>query len=120
MCAGCTRLRRECGWRSRKEQPEALTRNTHVGDVAVSLRVPYERKSTEYQPPYDVLAELFELGQDGDGDEIDAEARGPLEDELVRRFVASPEAKASTARTRATEEWPRQHLSLGPMRESRY
>ncbi len=30
------------------------------------------------------------------GDEIDAEARRRLEDELVRRFVASPEAKALT------------------------
>jgi len=38
-----------------------------------------------------VLADLFELAQDGE--ELDAEARAPLEDELVRRFVASPEAK---------------------------
>jgi hypothetical protein len=41
-----------------------------------------------------VLADLFELGQDGE--EIDPEARQPLEDELVRRFVTSPEAKALT------------------------
>lgn len=67
---------------------------THVGDVEVSLRAPYGRDPSEYKPPYDVLSDLFELGQDGD--EIDAEARRPLQDELVRRFVASPEAKALT------------------------
>jgi hypothetical protein len=67
---------------------------TQAGDVEVSLRVPYERAPSEYAPPYDVLADLFELGQAGD--EVDAEARGPLEDELVRRFAASPEAKALT------------------------
>lgn len=60
----------------------------------MSLRIPYEREPSEYKPPYDVLAELFELGQDGD--KIDAEARRPLEDELVRRFVAAPEPKTLT------------------------
>jgi hypothetical protein len=39
-----------------------------------------------------VIADLFELGRGGE--EIDAEARRPLEDELVRRFAASPEAVA--------------------------
>lgn len=67
---------------------------THVGDVEVSLRVPYEREPTAHKPSYDVLADLFELGQDGH--EIDAEARRPLEDELLRRFAASPEAKTLT------------------------
>lgn len=64
------------------------------GDVEVSLRAPSEREPRGYEPPYDVLADLFELGKDGD--EIDAEARRPLEDALVRRFAASPEAKALT------------------------
>jgi hypothetical protein len=65
---------------------------THAGDVDVELRVPCERAPTEYKPPYDLLSDLFELAEDGD--EVDAEARRPLEDELMRLFVASPEAKA--------------------------
>lgn len=60
----------------------------------MSLRVPYGGESGETKPPYDVLADLFELGQDRD--EIDAKARRSLEDEFVRRFVASPEAKTLT------------------------
>jgi hypothetical protein len=81
-------------WNGGEPVARTLIVATHTGDVAVSLRVPYEREPSEYEPPYDVLADLFELAQDGD--EIDAEARRPLEDELVRRFVASPEAKALT------------------------
>ena len=81
-------------WNGGDPVARTLVVATHVGDVEVSLRAPYEREPSEYKPPYDVLADLFELGQDGD--EIDAEARRPLEDELVRRFVASPEAKALT------------------------
>jgi hypothetical protein len=41
-----------------------------------------------------VLAALVELAEDSET--IDPEARGPLEDALVRRFVASPEAKDLT------------------------
>lgn len=81
-------------WNGGEPVARTLLVATHAGDVEVSLRIPYEREPSEYKPPYDVLADLFELGQDGD--EIDAEARRPLEDELVRRFVASPEAKTLT------------------------
>lgn len=81
-------------WNGGEPVARTLVVATHAGDVEVSLRVPYERQRNEYSPPYDVLADLFELGQDGD--EIDAEARRRLEDELVRRFAASPEAKALT------------------------
>jgi len=81
-------------WTGGEPVARTLVVATHAGDVEVSLRAPYEREPSEYRPPYDVLADLFALGQDGD--EIDAEARRRLEDELVRRFVASPEAKALT------------------------
>lgn len=81
-------------WNGGDTVARRLSVRTHAGDIEVSLRVPYEQEPTEYEPPYDVLADLFELGQDGE--EIDAEARKPLEDELVRRFVASPEAKDLT------------------------
>jgi hypothetical protein len=79
-------------WSGGEPVARTLVVATHVGDVEVSLRVPYARAPGEPRPPYDVLEELFELGQGGD--EIDAEARRPLEDELVRRFLASPEARA--------------------------
>lgn len=64
---------------------------THAGDVGVSLRVPHERSPRESN---DVLANLFELGRDGAV--IDPRARGPLEEELLRQFVASPEGKTLT------------------------
>lgn len=81
-------------WNGGEPVARTLLVATHAGDVEVSLRAPYEQEPSEYRPPYDVIAELFALGQEGD--EIDAEARGPLEDELVRQFVASPEAKSLT------------------------
>jgi hypothetical protein len=79
-------------WNGGEPVVRTLLVPTHTGDVEVSLRAPCEKEPSEYEPPYDVLADLFELGQD----EFDAEARRPLEDELVRRFVASPEAKTLT------------------------
>jgi hypothetical protein len=81
-------------WSGGEPVTRTLIVATQAGDLEVSLRVPYEREPGEYKPPCDVLADLFELDQNGD--EIDAEARRPLEAELVRRFAASPEAKALT------------------------
>jgi hypothetical protein len=81
-------------WSGGEPVARTLIVATHVGDVEVSLRAPYEREPSDSRPPHDVLADLFELGQDGD--EIDPEARRPLEGELLRRFVASPEAKTLT------------------------
>lgn len=81
-------------WNGGEAVARTLVVATHAGDVEVSLRVPYEQEPGEAAAPYDVLAQLFELGQ-GD-DELDSEARSPPEDELVRRFVASPEAKSLT------------------------
>jgi hypothetical protein len=67
---------------------------TPAGDVEVALRAPFERERSDYGPPYDVIADLFELGRDGD--EIDPEERGSLDGELVRRFAASPEGRTLT------------------------
>ena len=61
-----------------------------LGDLEVSFRVPCEGESTRHAPPSDPLAALLELGRGAD--DIRAEARRPLEDELMRRFAASPEA----------------------------
>lgn len=61
---------------------------THAGDLDVTLRVPFGRETE--RPPFDVIADLFELGRDGE--EIDDDARRELEDEVMRRFATSPEA----------------------------
>jgi hypothetical protein len=71
-----------------------LAVKTHAGEIEVTLRAPYEEPASEFRPPYDVIADLFELARDGE--EIDQAARRELEDELVRRFLHSPEAKPLT------------------------
>lgn len=81
-------------WNGGKPVARTLVVATNAGDVEISLRAPYDPEPSESRPPYDVLADLFALGQDGE--RIDAELRRSLEDELGRRFVASPEASALT------------------------
>jgi len=81
-------------WEGGEPIARTLVVSTHAGPVEVTLRVPCDEESSDLGPPYDVMAELLELERDGD--EIDEEARQSLEDELVRRFVASPEAKKLT------------------------
>lgn len=61
---------------------------THAGEVEITLSAPHER---EPAPPYDVLADLFDLAKDGR--DPDPAQRGRLEDDLLERFVASPEAE---------------------------
>ncbi|MCC6748391.1 MAG: hypothetical protein IT371_12080 [Deltaproteobacteria bacterium] len=73
---------------------QTLSVRTHVGELEVTLQAPYERVATELRPPYDVLAALRALDQDGE--ELDPDALGPLEDELMRSFAASPEAASLT------------------------
>ncbi len=67
---------------------------SHAGEIEVTLRAPYEAEGRRWRPPYDVLADLSGLAEDDE--EIDHMARRELEDELVRRFVESPEASALT------------------------
>jgi hypothetical protein len=64
---------------------------THAGEIEVTLCTPYLRAPVEFDPSHDLLADLAALSRDDD--EIDDDAREALEDELVRRFAASPEAK---------------------------
>ncbi len=71
-----------------------LVVNTYAGEIEITLRAPYAEAPSKWRPPFDVMADLFELAKDGE--EIDHERRQELEDELVRRFVASSEAKALT------------------------
>ncbi len=68
--------------------------NTYAGEMDITIRAPYAEAPSRRRPPFDVMADLFDLAKDGE--EIDHERRQELEDELVRRFVASSEAKALT------------------------
>jgi hypothetical protein len=83
-------------WNGGEPVSRTLSVPAHAGDLEVALRVPC-RQDTADRLPDGVLADLAELAEDAqDGEEIDREARRPLEDELVRRFEGSPEAKALT------------------------
>jgi len=74
------------------EQGETMERTlrvpTHGGEVEVSLRAPHERIVAPVEPGPGPLRELFQLAREGD---LEDDSRGPLEDELMRRFKAAPE-----------------------------
>lgn len=63
--------------------------STHAADIEVTLRAPHEQVIE--RPPFDLMADLFELGMQ---EEVDAESRADLEEELLTRFEDSPEAQA--------------------------
>jgi len=81
-------------WNGGEPVARTLSVRTHAGDVEVTLRAPHGADFEHDEPPDDVLSDLLELAQSGE--EIDPEERRPLEDELLRQFVASPEAEAVT------------------------
>jgi hypothetical protein len=61
---------------------------THAGEVAVSLRAPHREAPADLYDD-DVLSALCDLEEQGDI--ADDELRQPLEDELVRQLMESPE-----------------------------
>lgn len=69
-----------------------LSAKTHAGELEIRLRAPYESTARTREPiPIDVLDALREL--EADGDELDDDTRTELEDEVVRRFADSAEAR---------------------------
>ena len=76
-------------WSGGEPFSRGVTVRTHAGELEVTLRAPYEPAYAESELPDDLLAALAALAQEG---ELAPDARGPLEDELVRRFSAAPEA----------------------------
>jgi hypothetical protein len=78
-------------WDGGEPVSRTLLVTTHEGEIAVTLCAPYMRAPVEFDPSHEVLADLAALARDGD--EIDDDAREDLENELVRRFASSPEAK---------------------------
>jgi hypothetical protein len=65
---------------------------TPEGKIAVTLRAPHPQQPSEHDFEDDVLSDLAQLEEDGDIG--DFEKRQPLEDDLVRAFLASPEGGA--------------------------
>jgi hypothetical protein len=78
-------------WKGGEPVARALSVDTHQGAIEVFLRAPYMRAPFVFDASHDILADLAALARQDD--EVDPEAREPLEEELVRRFAASPEAK---------------------------
>jgi hypothetical protein len=73
---------------------------THDGFMDVTLRAPYSRTPVTYAPDHDLIAELARLTEGVPAREgehvrsVDPDDRGPIEEELLRRFAASPEGRA--------------------------
>jgi hypothetical protein len=63
---------------------------TYRGEVEVTLSSPEASDPGSFDPALDVLAALAAVA-DADDDEVGEVARGILEEELLRRFAASPE-----------------------------
>ncbi len=78
-------------WEGGPPVSRTLSVHTHAGEIDVTLRVPCGPANMPMISAAGVLADLFALEQ-GEG-WLDSEARGPLEEELLRQFSASPEAE---------------------------
>jgi hypothetical protein len=78
-------------WDGGEPVSRTLSVKTHAGEVEVTVCAPYKRAPVAFDPSQEILAKLASIARVGD--EIDDDARMALEDELMRRFVASPEAK---------------------------
>src|SRR5690606_21787208 len=79
-------------WDGGKPACRTLSVQTHQGKVEVTLCAPFPEAPFELEISSDILADLAALTSIHD--EFGSDARQILEDELVRRFEASPEGKA--------------------------
>ena len=77
-------------WNGGAPVSRTLSVETHQGEIEVTLGAPYLRAPHVFDATHDIMAALTALARKDD--EVDPEAREPLEDELVRRFKESPEA----------------------------
>lgn len=64
-------------WKGGERVARTVKVHTHAGDFEVTLRAPYEQ--VVLHPHFDVIADLYELARDAE--ELDPDARAPLEDE---------------------------------------
>lgn len=77
-------------WDGREPVTRTLSVTTHGGEFDVTLQAPFPHAPVQFDPTRDILADLAALSRD-DG-ELDEGARDTLEDVLLQRFMASPEA----------------------------
>ncbi len=68
-----------------------LALKTHAGELEITLRAPLEHPASAYAGPDDLIAELATI--DAGGPELDDDYRAEIEEELIRQFTRSPEAK---------------------------
>ncbi len=78
-------------WNGGEPVARTLLVSTYAGELEVTLRAPYMRAPVVFDASHDILADLAALSRRDD--EVDYNAREALEEELVKRFAASPEAK---------------------------
>jgi len=78
-------------WKGGEPLSRRLSVETQQGEIEVTLGAPYMRTPVVFDATSNIMADLAALARQDD--EVDPEAREPLEDELVRRFAESPEAK---------------------------
>jgi len=79
-------------WDGLQPLSRSVSVSTYAGEVEVVLATPYSKRRPKFDPSHDILADLAALSRDVY--EIDHDARQDLEDELVGRFITSPEGKA--------------------------
>lgn len=78
-------------WKGGEPVSRTFSVETHQGEIEVTLGAPYMRAPVVFDATGDIMADLAALARQDD--EVDPEVREALEDELVRRFAESPEAK---------------------------
>jgi hypothetical protein len=79
-------------WKGGAPFTRTISVATHAGDLEVTLSAPAEHSRGEHEG--DLLGDLADLAEAGE--EMDGKRRERLENELLGRFVASPEAKGLT------------------------
>ncbi|MCB1740283.1 MAG: hypothetical protein KDK91_07935 [Gammaproteobacteria bacterium] len=82
-------------WDGGESISSTLSVMTHEGEIEVTLSAPYAPAPIEFDPAHDILADLVILASDGG--ELDYHRLEALEDELLRRFAATPEAQGTKA-----------------------
>jgi len=85
------RIAGAAAWIDERTTSRTMLVETHAGPVEITLRAPYSEEPRRERPSAELLADLAALTSRAGA--IDDEARRRLEDELVERFAASPEAR---------------------------
>ncbi len=91
-------------WNGEASIERTLSVSTHAGDVELTLRAPYERDSVAFRPPFDVLADLFDLAKDGAEAALSDPGKAGIAKSL---FMAGREAGFDMDTKEGIEAWMR-------------